>query len=73
MSKSDHISSRHGKPELYKGMINLARVFILTVWLSMYDLDPSMDDGIHSDHDLDSIDYPDCEIEKNKNTLFVIT
>lgn len=54
-------------------MINLAWLFILTVRLSVSDLHPSMDDGIHSDYDLDSIDYPDCEIEKNKNILFVIT
>lgn len=54
-------------------MINLARLFILTVLLSVSDLHPSKDDGINSDHDLDSTDYPDYEIEKINNALFVIT
>lgn len=36
MSKSDHISSWHGKPELYKGMINLAGVFILTLFIGVW-------------------------------------
>lgn len=69
MSKSDHISSWHGKPELYRGMIKLARLFILTVLLSVSDLHPSTADGINSDRDLDSIDYPDCEIEKIRKCL----
>lgn len=65
MSKSDHISL----PELYKGMINLAKLFVLTVLSSVSDLHPTTDEGISSDHDLDSTDYPDCEIEKIKNGL----
>lgn len=43
----------------------------MTLLLTVSDLHASADDGINSD--LDTIDCPDCEIEKIKNTLFVMT
>lgn len=73
MSKSDDVSHWYRKPELFKRIIHFVKLFLLTFQWSVSDLRSSTDDGINPDNDLDSIDYPHCETEKIKNTLFVLT
>lgn len=73
MRKSDHLPSWHGKPEVYKWKRNGAKRFILTLNYQRVNYIHDDDNGSNVDPDLDSVDYPECQIERINNAVFVIT